>query len=251
MSGNVNAKSVEILPGLPERILELRGHLIAVVAVAPDSDDDGDYEIASFSNRCGIAADWCIAAPRRQCPARLFRVDPDDNSPSARGAYTANGTSFAAPMVTGGLVVMKHYFRDQLSNTALVSRLLATADKSGIYADGAIYGQGLMDLGAATEPVGVTSVALSDGVGGPGSTLADTRFEPGGALGNGLALALAGHEIAAFDALGAPFWFPLGELAGSAPPRFVDDAAALVHVAAAGARRMDGVASRFYSAHRR
>ena len=62
-NGQVDAKSVEVLPGLPARISELRGHLISVVAVAPDSDDDGDYEIASFSNRCGIAADWCIAAP--------------------------------------------------------------------------------------------------------------------------------------------------------------------------------------------
>ena len=212
----VDAKSPEILPGMPARISELRGHQIAVVAVAPDSDDDGDYEIASFSNRCGIAADWCIAAPGVGVKAAYFGPDPDDDSPGARGSWNPSGTSFAAPMVTGGLVVMKHYFRDQVSNTELVSRLLATADSQGIYADRSIYGRGLMDLGAATEPVGVTSVALGDRVGGPGSTLADTRFEPGGALGNGLALALAGHEIAAFDTLGAPFWFPLGELAGGA-----------------------------------
>ena len=217
VNGNVVAKSPEILPGLPARIPELRGHLIAVVAVAPDGDDDGDYEIASFSNRCGIAAEWCLAAPGQAVRLAYFGPDPDDNSPGARGAYTADGTSFAAPMVTGGLVVMKSYFRDQLSNTALVSRLLATADKTGIYADGAIYGQGLLDLGAATEPVGVTTVTLGDRVGGSGRTLANTRFEPGGALGNGLAQALAGHEIAAFDSLGAPFWFPLGDLAGGAP----------------------------------
>ena len=41
----------------------------------------------------------------------------------------ANGTSFAAPMVTGALVVMKDFFRDELYNTDLVARLLATADK--------------------------------------------------------------------------------------------------------------------------
>ena len=211
----VDAKSPEILPGLPARISELRGHVIAVVAVAPDSDDDGDYEIASFSNRCGIAADWCIAAPGVGVRAAYFGPDPEDNSPGVRGAWSPSGTSFAAPMVTGGLVVMKHFFRDQLSNTDLVSRLLATADSQGIYANSSIYGRGLMDLGAATEPVGVTSVALGDRVGGPGSTLAETRFEPGGALGNGLARALAGHEIAAFDALGAPFWFPLGDFASA------------------------------------
>ena len=217
VNGNrqVDAKSPEILAGLPARISRLRGHVIAVVAVAPDSA--GDYEIAAFSNRCGIAAQWCIAAPGMRVRLAYFGPDPEDDSPGVRGAYTASGTSFAAPMVTGGLVVMKHYFRSQLSNTALVARLLETANKQGIYSNSSIYGHGLMDLAAATAPVGVTSVAFGTRVGGPGSTLAETRFEPGGALGNGLALAFGGREIAAFDALGAPFWFRLDDLAGDSP----------------------------------
>ena len=184
------------------------------MAVAPDDDGDGDYEIAGFSNRCGIAAEWCIAAPGQGVRAAYFGPDPNDESPGARGAHSPSGTSFAAPMVTGGLVLLKSHFRDQLSNTALVSRLMATANKTGIYADRSIYGEGLMDLGAATVPVGATSVALGERVGGPGNTVAETRFAPGGALGDGLAQALAGHEIATFDALGAPFWLPLAALAG-------------------------------------
>ncbi len=47
---------------------------------------------------------------------------------------------------------MKHVFRGQMTNTELVSRLMATANKQGIYADSRIYGEGLMDLGAATAP---------------------------------------------------------------------------------------------------
>ncbi len=207
----VVAKSVEVLSGLPARISQLRGHHIAVVAIG------GDGEITSFSNRCGIAADWCLAAPGAGVRAAYFGPHPDDNTPGARGAYTANGTSFAAPMVTGGLAVMKHYFRDQLSNTALVARLLATANNEGIYSDGDTYGQGLMDLAAATAPVGVASVALSDRVDGPGNDLAATRFALGGALGDGLTQALAGLEIAAFDSLGAPFWFSLGDFTGAGP----------------------------------
>ena len=219
VNGKVNARSVEIVPGLPARIAELRGHVVAAVAVAPDSDGDGDYEIASFSNRCGIAADWCIAAPGQSVRAAFFGPDPDDGSPGARGAFSPSGTSVAAPMVTGGLAVMKHYFRHQLSNTALVERLFETADKTGIYADRGVYGQGLMDLGAATAPVGATAISLGERVDGPASALPGTRFSPGGAMGDGLARAFAGHEIAAFDTLGAPFWFPLGDLAGDAPQR--------------------------------
>jgi hypothetical protein len=44
--------------------------------------------------------------------------------------------------------------KGQLGSQEIVSRLFATANKKGIYADKAIYGQGLMDLNAATEPVG-------------------------------------------------------------------------------------------------
>ena len=116
-------------------------------------------------------------------------------------------------MVTGGLAVMKHLLRDQLSNTDLAARILETADRSGRYADATIYGQGLLDLGAATSPVGTTEIAMSATVNGRGTPLAGTGLVPGGALGDGLAHSFAGQEIAAFDALGAPFWFDLGDFA--------------------------------------
>ena len=209
----VNASSVEIDAGLPARIPELRGHVIAVVSVGRNG------RIAPSSNRCGIAAEWCIAAPGEGVRVAYFGPNRGDGSPGVRSAATARGTSFAAPMVTGGLAVMKHVFRDQLPNTELVSRLLATADDSGIYDNRSVYGQGLMDLDAATAPLGLTTIALGERVGGPGSELAGTRFAPGGALGDGLAQAFAGHEIAAFDSLGAPFWFPLGALAAPAAGR--------------------------------
>ena len=211
VNGKVDAKSVEVLPGLPARIAELRGHHVSVVATAEGGS------IASFSNRCGIAADWCLAAPGHGIRTAYYGPDPDDNTPGARGAYYASGTSFAAPMVTGGLAVMQDQFRSQLSNTALVTRLFATANKEGIYANRSVYGQGLMDLGAGTEPVGSTSLALGARVDGPGLHLAGTRLALGGALGDGLTQALTGQEIAAFDELGAPFWLPLGRLAGTAP----------------------------------
>ena len=215
VSGSVNAKSVEILAGLPARIPELRGNLIAVVAVAPDGDGDGDHEIAEFSNRCGIAKDWCIAAPGVDVWVAYFGPHPDD-TPGLRLGAVADGTSFAAPMVTGALVVMKDYFRAELLNTDLVARLLTTADKSGIYADADVYGQGLLDLAAATSPVGSPRIALTGLVGGAGVDLKASDLALGDALGDGLTLALAGHEIAAFDDLGAPFWYALDSFTDAA-----------------------------------
>ena len=179
VNGEVVARSVEILPGLPARIPELLGHMVAVVAVGRDGG------IASFSNRCGIAADWCIAAPGVGIRVAYFGPHPDDGTPGVRGTVSADGTSFAAPMVTGGLAVMKHYFRDQLSNTALVSRLYATADKTGIYAERAIYGQGLLDLDAATTPVGVTAVVTGETVDGPAPSWRGPASPPAARSGTG------------------------------------------------------------------
>ena len=142
----INAVSVEVLPGLVRRIPELRGHSLAVVALQSDG------EITSFSNRCGIAANFCIAAPGED--VRVAYFGPNSVDEVIRGYSTGRGTSYAAPMVAGGLALMKQLFRDQLPNTELVTRLFETADKTGIYSDRTIYGQGAMDLGAATSPRG-------------------------------------------------------------------------------------------------
>ena len=206
VQGEVDAHTVGILAGLPVHIEELRGHSLAVVATSEDGT------IADFSNRCGSAAQWCLAAPGEGILAAYSGPGPDGSAEVHRMARV-DGTSFAAPMVTGGLAVMRHFFRDQLSNTALVARLLATADSSGRYADAAVYGHGLMDLGAATSPVGTNRFSLAGTVEGESAPLATTGLVAGGALGDGFAHSLAGREIAAFDALGAPFWFDLGDFA--------------------------------------
>ena len=203
VNGRVVAKSPSVIGGMQARIAELRANTVSVVAIGEDG------AIASFSNRCGIAADWCIAAPGVAVRAAYWGPHPDRPGQTARGSTTISGTSVAAPMVTGSLAAMKHVFRSQLSNTALLARLLATADRTGIYADSATYGRGLLDLDAATAPVGTASITRSSRVGGPGQAAGQTRFAPGGAFGDGMARALAGQEVAAFDDLGAPFWYGL------------------------------------------
>ena len=197
----LNAVSPSLQAGLPAFIEELRGHSIAVAALSP-----ADGQIASFSNRCGIAADFCIAAPGDEVWIAYF--GPYEGE-VFRGFATSGGTSFAAPMVAGGLAIMKQLFRGQLSNTELVTRLFATADKSGAYADSAIYGQGSMDLGAATSPVGVLEVPGGGSAGRSGSPLSSLRLRPGMAFGDGLQQSLASRQIMTLDELGAPFWYRL------------------------------------------
>ena len=202
----VNAASPGITAGLPVYFEEMRGHNLAVVAVG------GDGAITGFSNRCGSAAEWCLAAPGARVLTAYFGP-ANDGTPGERWLARYSGTSLAAPMVTGGLAVIKHYFRDQLSNSDLAARLLETADRTGVYADAAVYGRGLLDLGAATSPVGETEIAMAATVEGGGAPLSSTKLASGGAIGDGLIHSFAGQEIAAFDSLGAPFWFELGDFA--------------------------------------
>ena len=209
VNGQVDAASVGVLPGLAARMTELQGHSVAVVALAPDGQ-----AITDFSNRCGIAAPFCIAAPGEDVTLAYF--GPRDDEIGIRGYAVGRGTSFAAPMVSGGLAVMKQLFRDQLSNEELVSRLFLTADRTGVYADRAIYGNGRMDLGAATSPVGVLEAPLTAGaLTTARAALDSTGLRLGAAFGDGLFEALGERELMALDALGAPFWHKLDRFAAT------------------------------------
>ena len=203
-AGILNASSPSLYSGMMAYLEELQAHSIAVAAT------DADGEIAFFSNRCGIAADWCIAAPGFRVWAPY--LGPFGDGEPGRGWARPSGTSFAAPMVSGGLALVKQFFRDQLSSEELVARLFQTANDSGRYEDSSIYGHGLMDLGAATSPVGETTVATGDQVHGPGTALGGTGLQVGQAFGDGFVLSLTGQEIAAFDSLGSPFWYDVAGL---------------------------------------
>ena len=165
----------------------------------------------------GSQWDWCLAAPGEDIRVAYFGPDLNTGLWGSQDYESWRGTSFAAPMVSGGLALMKQFFRDQLSNTELVTRLFETADKSEQYSERLIYGQGLMDLDAALSPVGNPSVSSSNSVVGRGIPMAATRLRSGGALGDGLARSVAGQQIAGFDDLGAPFWFDLGNITSATP----------------------------------
>lgn len=135
--GDAYKEEPGLMAALPERFPELKEHWIAVVNV------DMNGKIADSSHYCGSAADWCIAAP-----------GSDINSAQAGGNFIEyTGTSMAAPHVTGGVAVVTGAFPN-LSSEKVVNRLFVTANHEGIYADKAIYGHGLMNLGQATLPIG-------------------------------------------------------------------------------------------------
>ena len=211
--------SPELLAGMSHFIEEIQGHSIAVVSI----DEDG--EISDFSNRCGVAMDFCIAAPGGSVTV-AYPTSMDDagiyedeiNNPNScvqdNSCYAvAGGTSFAAPFVTGGLAAISSYFDGQLGSTEIVSRLFSTANKNGVYANSEIYGQGLMDLAAATSPVGQTSAMMSYSLSGPMVNASFTSLQmitP--AFGDAIARGVSNHSVIFFDELQAPFRNSLNNL---------------------------------------
>ena len=194
--GNMaDASSPNVTAATPHLFPALRGHFITVVATRSDG------MIASYSNRCGVAADYCMAAPGHGVLAPAAR--------SQDGHVWIGGTSAAAPHVAGALALMEEAFRGQLGSTEMVTRLFAAADKSGIYADRNTYGQGLLDVEKATRPIGAMSASLSHILNGPSLPLGRSAVAAGPAWGDALQEAFAGRELAVFDSMNAPFFIPM------------------------------------------
>ena len=226
VEGRVVASSPAVVAGLPAYVEELRSHSVAVVATQQDDT------LASFSNRCGVAAQWCIAAPGHQLGIAYYgpyTSDPRRGEPGAFGYSKGSGTSFAAPLVSGGLAVLMQRFRGQMGNHEVLARLYETADVTpDTVADGeqcpehldldgdrsecelsSTHGRGLMDLDAATRPVGSVAFVLGDTLSGGRVAAASSLLRSGGPAGNAVSAAFRGREVAVFDALHAPFWVGL------------------------------------------
>ncbi|WIO73881.1 S8 family peptidase [Porticoccaceae bacterium LTM1] len=225
--GNVvNASSPNLLAGLPYRFSEFDDHMIAVVAV------DKNGVITSYSNRCGVAKSFCLAAPGGGATASddfiLSTIpDPDGADPNFDYYSGAAGTSFAAPLVSGALAILKQMF-PTVGNDEIVDRLLDTANDEGIYADSNIYGHGLLDLNAATAPVGVTSLTTTSNLNGPSAPMGSTSITiTGGALGDSLTNSLAAQNLTVFDSMGFPFQIAASSLI--ARPQWVPETSNLSH----------------------
>lgn len=209
---------------LPYGIPELRGHTLAVVATDPQTGI-----IAGYSNRCGpVPQGWSTARyGRHYClaaPGTVRGLAPNPNRPGrgdVKHGRETTGTSFAAPLVSGSLALLKEHFRGTRGNTQIVKRMIDTADRSGRYADLETYGAGHLDLGAALSPVGALSAGRS------GHALSRSSFQAPAAFGS-VARRAGSIELAAFDEQEFPFWVPLSALisegaAGRSPiPRFED-----------------------------
>ena len=139
---NANAQS-SALSALPNVVPETSGHFVNVVAW-----DDKTGALADFSNACGATMNYCITAPGTDLH-------------SQKTSLTLDGTSFAAPIVSGAIAVIREAF-PYMQATEITNLLFATARDLGADGVDAIYGHGMLDMERATRPVGATTIPISD-----------------------------------------------------------------------------------------
>jgi hypothetical protein len=110
----------------------------------------------------------------------------------------------AAPLVSGAIAGLKSMFPN-LSYQDIAARLLTTANKTGIWANTAIYGQGLMDLEAASNPVGGLSLPTGSHTSGSSGSVAISKITLPGSM----ASSIRNSKILLVDNYQkAPFWVP-------------------------------------------
>ena len=196
----------------------LRGRYLAVAGIGKDG------AIARGSTRCGPLPDnwdssrdgrhYCLAAPYYATVASARVVNGIDSN------YEATGTSFSAPIVSGAVALVAEQFRGRLSHKEIGIRIVDTADRTDHRGDGGpnygnslIYGAGVLDIAAATAPIGEertgTSQHTSLAFRGTGLAVPAAWGDLGGRTGT--------HELTTFDERNAPFWYPMGQFLSAAP----------------------------------
>ncbi len=116
----------------------LNGYMLAAGAV------NSSGILASYSNRCGDAMQWCVVAI------------------SGDGAQADQGTSFSTPLVSAAATIIWNSWPTLHANE-VADIIRQTADDLGVAGVDAIYGWGRINMQNAMDPVGSSSFMAPSG----------------------------------------------------------------------------------------
>ena len=145
-AGNDGSAQSGLLSSMPRVMPELNGHFVNVVAW-----DSTENTLADYSNACGVTKNYCITAPGKI---------------KMSNGRIKEGTSFAAPVVSAAIAVIREAW-DYIDSATVVQILFDTATDLGEAGVDEIYGHGMLDLEAATRPIGTPTVAINDTISQP------------------------------------------------------------------------------------
>jgi autotransporter-associated beta strand protein len=141
-AGNDSQANPSTIAALPSVAPDLEKGWLAVVAI--NSNDPTQLE--SYSNKCGIAMDYCLAAP-----GDVIVLDKDTTASTTDPTYyIVQGTSLAAPQVSGAAALVWQAF-PYFTNDLVRQTLLGTADPLGGSQPNSTFGYGELDVGKAVQ----------------------------------------------------------------------------------------------------
>ncbi len=139
-AGNDSQANPSDIAALPSVAPELEKGWLAVVAV----DSNHPSQLASYSNQCGEAMNYCLAAPGDVI------VSGKDDTASSQSYLIVRGTSLAAPQVSGAAALVWQAF-PYFTNDLVRQTLLGTADDLGAVGPDPVFGYGELDVGKAVK----------------------------------------------------------------------------------------------------
>ncbi|MBO9428035.1 S8 family peptidase [Sulfitobacter sp. R18_1] len=187
-AGNDGVDQVASTAGIPVHLPEYQGYFIAAVAT------DTGRRISEISNRCGVAMEFCMAAPGEEIM-----------SAELNGQWVRkSGTSMAAPMISGAAAVLRSQF-PELTAPEISNILFDTAIDLGDAGTDPVYGRGFLNLEEAQSPQGDLMVYLGEDIRAGASSLKDSAIYASTALAPMLVSTLENENLMVGDRYGRGF----------------------------------------------
>ena len=210
-SNNETATNLGIMEGLPLAFPQLEAGWITALNGIPTFDGEGKIVSAQrISAECFEMARSCLMAE-----GAIYGTS---------GANSYNwpqvGTSFAAPIISGGIAILAEAF-PSLAGPEIRDRLLVTADNSFFDPEGmrefttdishgysSEYGHGFMNLEAALLPIGTVGVPTGRSVTDGTMSIQEASVVTGIAQGDAIITALSEVDVMVIDSLTGNFNVP-------------------------------------------
>ena len=145
-AGNDSQANPSTIASLPSYVTATDPNLQKGWLVAVALNSNSPTQLDSYSNRCGVAMNYCLAAP-----GDVIVLDKDTLASTTNPTYyIVEGTSFAAPAVSGAAALVWQAY-PYFSNYLVQQTLLGTATPLGGSQPNATFGYGVLNVGAAVN----------------------------------------------------------------------------------------------------